>query len=1280
MEPDISDDFLASQLKAKGVTKAEREALILVLNGLSNADTAKRLGITNPAVRKRLGEVYHKFGIESKGPGKLARLKEKLREAQAALPNYQAKDSLDLGNAPRVSYFVGRQQELSELCQWIQDEHCDLIALTGMGGIGKTTLAVELAQQLKHDFELIAWRSVKQHGSFANLLKSLSFLDESSKLTPTALLKVLAQKRCLLILDQFECLFRDNAAPANVNEASRHRQAGVLGSPRDSGIPEDVGLYQELLDQISGARHQNPLHSCVVIVSREKPQMLIASEGDKLKVRLRTLIGLKDSDARHILHQTGLDNLGQQQQQQLLDCYAGNPLALKLAATTIRELFAGSIQEFFEQNRLVFDDLRDILKQQFDTRLTALEKEAMYWLAINGSFTTFHNLRLDIVSQRNRKELVYTLRSLEHRALIDVLENGAGYKLQPVVMEYVTQHLAECIISELTALATPKSAIASGDLLLNSHSLLKANADWSLRDQQTETLLIPVLEALKQEYGSTEETQKKLETILDSHRQNPAYKTGYFGGNLFNLMAELSKEANESKNLSNKNFSDLAIWQADLEGVKLTKTKFNNCNLEKSVFTEMLSDVVSVNFTYNQSDTNTLAAPYVAAGDTNGHIHIWNALTYKKRTYWQGHLGWVRSLAFNRDNTLLATGGDDSRLKLWRFHPSPDDHPSLNNISLVWEKDGFPDWVRSVAFHPKQEIIACCSHGVIYLYDELTHQEIVKLQTTDRGSAISMGNETLRYIAFSPNGDRIASCGDDMTVRVWDWQSGEQIFISSVTKGHTGWARSVAFSSCGRYLVSSGDDQTVRLWDLKTQSCIRVLKEHTDRVRSVAVSPNDDYIASGSDDGTIILWDFNRRAPIGKFPIHKSRVWSVAFYQHNRQTLLASGGDDRSVVLSKVSSGQHKSVHPIEPSKILRGFAMGTRSVAVLKQSTPKPDLIISGGNDWRIKLWQQGSKVNPNMPIRDLAGHTGRVWSVAAHGYWVASASDDGTIRIWNLQTSCCVKVLTGHQHWVRTVAFNHSGTILASGADDQQICLWQLPTGRKLRVLAQHQHWIRAVAFSGDGRYLASGGDDKIIYLWNPFTGKVIRPLQGQHQHRIRSVAFRPIRGSELGQESEQSLLLASGSDDGKVIIWNAETGDCLHRFEEQHQTAGVKSVAFSPDGCWMATGSDDHRIYVWEDVHMEDPKTWKVRQLEIPMLIGQPLGIQSLVFTSDSRHLVSCDRSGTIYIIDIISNECQPIRPPRPYENMEIRGITGIDPVQRVSLKDLGAVDTEELNLSS
>lgn len=1261
----ISDDFLASQLKAKGITEAEGDALKLALDGWTTADIAKKLKISDAAVRKRLGEVYRKFGIGRRGPGKLAVLKGNLLKTQLNSPKTRTKGKLDLGNAPRVSSFVGRTQELEILHRWVKDDQCDLVALTGIGGIGKTSLAVELAQQLTNDFDLIIWRSVRQFSSLQNLLES--FPCDLSEHTPTGLLELIAQKRCLLILDQFDHLFTTNASPAK--EASRHRQAGVLRAPGDQESSQDVALYQELLEKISSAQHPNHLHSCVLIVSREKPRELMASEGDHLKVRLFTLTGLDSGDAGKILDQTGLDDENPQQRYRLIQSYTGNPLALKLAATTIKDLFDGSIEQFLQQQQLVFDDLRAILKQQF-SRLSRLEEETMYWLAINGLPTAFRDLQADIVSLANRKDLVYTLRSLEHRSLIEVGNQGSGFKLQPIVMEYVTQNLVKRITNELIQLANAKEAPISDSLLLNNHSLLKANADSAVQQRQIKTLLRPVIDSLRQTYGGAENTQQKLEAILATHRQNSAYKTGYLGGNLFNLMAELSEEINESKDLSHQNFSNLAIWQADLEGVKLTGTKFNNCNLEKSVFTEPLSDVVTVGFTNRSDSFESPSDAYFAAGDINGHVHVWNVRTHQKWAYWQAHISWVRSLAFNRDNTLIATGGDDSILKIWRFQPHLTGKPHLGNITLAWEKQDFPDWVRAVTFHPSQPFIACCSRSNIYVFYEADDPE-TEHKAGEQISSFKIvpeefvvrTEETIRYIAFSPDRELLASCGDDGHVRLWNWRTGEQ--YSSKDLLHDDWARSLAFVPRTQYLVSSGDDRTIRIWDLASHELVETLKYHTDRVRSVAVSPDGRYMVSGSDDGNIVLWDFATKTPLAKSQIHSSRVWSVAFYQTAEETLLISGGDDQSVVLSRIENEGTE----IRSIKILQGFAMGTRSVAVLNQSSA--DLIVSGGNDWHVKLWQPFS--DRNTPIRDLADHTGRVRSVAAHGKWVASAGDDGTVRIWDVATSTCVKVLTGHPHWVRAVVFSPDGTLLASGGDDKRIFLWQLPTGTKLYELAEHKHWIRDLAFSPDGRFLASGGDDKQILLWNTKTGRKALKFEDRHEHRIRSVMFQP-----LSQDSDSNrLLLASGSDDKQIIIWDVETGQCLKAFDDHHR-AGVKAIAFTPDGDWMASGSDDQMIYLW-DTRSPDPADWVPQLLEIPMPMGQPLGIQSLTFMSDGKHLVSCDRSDAIYVTHIETGESWPIKPPRLYEKMEIYNITGLDPVQRSTLKDLGAVDVEELSQS-
>ncbi|KYC35883.1 serine/threonine protein kinase [Scytonema hofmannii PCC 7110] len=200
------------------------------------------------------------------------------------------------------------------------------------------------------------------------------------------------------------------------------------------------------------------------------------------------------------------------------------------------------------------------------------------------------------------------------------------------------------------------------------------------------------------------------------------------------------------------------------------------------------------------------------------------------------------------------------------------------------------------------------------------------------------------------------------------------------------------------------------------------------------------------------------------------------------------------------------------------------------------------------------------------LRGHSSDVNSVAfsPNGQSLASASDDRTIKIWNLATRQTTLTLKGHSQWVWTVAFSPDGKTLASGSADNTIKLWNLETGQEMGTLKGHPGGVSSVAFSPDGRTLASGGLDKTVKLWDVVTGKEIRTLKG-HSRATASVRFSP-----------DGMTLASGSWDKTIKLWNVLTGEEVRTLEGH--TDYVLSVAFSPDGVTLASGSKDKRIKLW------------------------------------------------------------------------------------------------------
>ena len=264
-----------------------------------------------------------------------------------------------------------------------------------------------------------------------------------------------------------------------------------------------------------------------------------------------------------------------------------------------------------------------------------------------------------------------------------------------------------------------------------------------------------------------------------------------------------------------------------------------------------------------------------------------------------------------------------------------------------------------------------------------------------------------------------------------------------------------------------------------------------------------------------------------------------------------------------------------------------------------------------------------PNSPWRclhTLTEHSGRLSSVNAlaispDSNTLASASDHKIVKLWDLNTKKVLASLSGHSQAVKSVTFSPDGKILATASDDKTIKLWQIETLAEICTLLGHSHAVKSVAFSPDGQILASGSWDKTIKLWDVNTGTEICTMTG-HQLQVNSVAFSP-----------QGQLLASASYDRTIRLWQIPTLESSHK-EFQNRPCysllgtlsghawAVLTVAFSPDGKILATGSDDNTIKLWEV---------NTGQL-ICTLVGHSWSVVAVAFTADGETLLSasCDKT--------------------------------------------------------
>ncbi|MDJ0618536.1 MAG: NB-ARC domain-containing protein [Calothrix sp. MO_192.B10] len=1037
----------------------------------------------------------------------------------------------DWGEAVSVSDFYGRNEDISILEEWLLKDNCKLVAILGMGGIGKTSLSIKLMQKISNKFDCIIWRSLKYSPSIHTVLDDIiQFLVDDHKYEInleitvnekiSLLLNCLKKQRCLLILDNVETLLR-------------------VGCPCGQYI-DGYNEYSELFSRIGESEHQ----SCLVITAREKLKEIALMEGENFPVRVFQIKGLGKLESKKILKSKSLKG-SEDKFDILAEWYNGNPLALKIVGSTIQDLFNGYIDEFLQHEMTVFGDIRDLLDQHFE-RLSDIEKDIMYWLAINQEPVSISELSHDLISPIPKITLIETLESLRRRFLIE--HSDSYFTLQSVLMDYVICRFTQVISEEI---------INQEFSLFNNYALIKATAKDYVREHQNHLILQPIINKLKLVFRGKNNLEKHLFKILKNLRNTYHLNVGYTAGNVLNILCYLGADLREY------DFSSLTILQADLRNINLKKANFHGANLQNSSFSETFSGIMSLAFDPKGN--------FMAGGDSTGNIHLWKISDQKRIFILRGHTSWVVSLAFSHDGKMLVSGSSDCTVKLWNM--------TDNYCLKTWNDHTGEVW--SVAFSPDGEFIASGSDDNTIRLRRVSTGKCLKIFTGHRSWVTSL--------AFTGDGKMLFSSSDDHTIKLWNIYTGKCLRIY---QGHCDGIRSISLSPDGQILASGSEDCTIKLWNVSTGECLETLDGHTNRIFSVSFSPRGDLLASGSHDYTVRLWEIKTAQCVKVFQEHSNWVFAVAF--NPKGDLLASGSQDQTLKLTDVKTRLC--------CKTFHGYSNQVLALAF----SPDSQILASGGHDRTIKLWQ----INSSEPVTSLVGHGNLVYSVAIapKGDILASGSGDKTIKLWDIKTGQNLNTLKGHQGTIRSIAFQPDGCTLASGSEDNTIRLWNLSTGQVLRVLAGHEAAIWSIAFSPNSPIIASGAWEETIRLWNFQTGECIKTLGG-HKSWVWSVAF-SADGNMLASSSPDGtirlwsvrsgtcikvLSLPTGwalslafSPDGQTLVssnhdmtlklWSLKTYECTKTFAG-HTRNWIWSVVFDPTGELLASGCEDETIRIWD-----------------------------------------------------------------------------------------------------
>ena len=605
-------------------------------------------------------------------------------------------------------------------------------------------------------------------------------------------------------------------------------------------------------------------------------------------------------------------------------------------------------------------------------------------------------------------------------------------------------------------------------------------------------------------------------------------------------------------------------------------------------------------------------------------LWLYDVATMNPLALWDTERGLVSTVTFSPDGTLLASGNWDAEIKVW----------DVQSQQCIFKttRDGQLDNVHQLLFSPDSQRLASSGgrYGAVYVWLPETGEQVAKFTFEN------VPEKGLRYfipLAFSPDGNMLASASPENTFSIWDIEARERIAL--FTK-HTAPVSVLLFSPCGQFLVSVDRDGAAYEWDFqegiatKQSSCSSVSLTYAESrpFPKLIYLADGTLLAAGVSDNTLTVWDVKRNDKLGTVR-NELRPYRISFSPTGSQLAIVN--------TDKIQTWNIGELTP--RTEVIRGHTSVCGSV----KFSPDGQTLAAGYSSGDIHLRDaQELKLQTIFKCEGL--NMIRSIDFSPCDNKLAATSYDKIVRVWDIgKPDAPPAELTGHQAVLYAVAFSPKGDLLVSADSKGVLGLWNVEHDYELQMFTKEKDWIWSIAFSPDGKHIVSAHHEKSAQLWDIESGEQITELSANRSSRDvtkykgndRQIqrTLKSLENDSKYKVSPQAITfspdgtLIAGGSGGQIWLWDSITHETRMVICLPQGCGGTEALTFSPCGRYLVSGgwwrgTDKVPICLW------DVTTGK----NIATFWSHPTDIQSLAFSPDGTLLASGSYDGTILLWDM------------------------------------------------